>query len=434
MVSEPVADAGVDPLIAWLDDTLAGLADGVAECASHRDAGEMLDAVPSDAVRIDRIARLEKIKAAAAALQVAESVRFAQSQAEAQLAADVHPDRIGRGIADQLGLACHVSGFEAARRLEVARGLWFDLPETYRLLTMGQISEYVATLVVRETRHLDAETRRTVDAKITAAGIAQMGTRSAAACARTRAYEADRKGYVHRGRTERKNRRITLRPAPDTMSLLTGYLPAEQGVACLKALRERTDAVKAAGDPRCRDQIMADTLVERITGQTSAPDVRVEVQIVMPLDTLLDANDHRPAELDGYGPLPADIARDIVATSNGRVWWRRLYAAPVGGPIVGGDPYRRRFDGFSKKLIMLRDRRCRDPFCDAPIRHIDHIQRYADGGLTIHPNGRGTCERGNHAREMPGWNVETITSGLDGRHHTIKITTSTGHTYLGRAP
>ena len=65
-----------------------------------------------DAVRIDRIARLEKIKSAAAALQMAESVRFAQSQAAAQLAADVHPDKIGRGIADQLGLARHVSGFD----------------------------------------------------------------------------------------------------------------------------------------------------------------------------------------------------------------------------------------------------------------------------------------------------------------------------------
>jgi len=66
---------------------------------------------------------VEKIKAAAAALQMAESVRFAQSQAEAQLAADVHPDKIGRGIADQLGLACRVSGFAAARRLGVARAL-----------------------------------------------------------------------------------------------------------------------------------------------------------------------------------------------------------------------------------------------------------------------------------------------------------------------
>ena len=128
------------------------------------------------------------------------------------------------------------------------------------------------------------------------------------------------------------------------MSLLTGYLPAEQGIACLKALQQRTDAVKAAGDPRCRDQIMADTLVERITGQAQASDVNAELQIVMDLDALLDANEQTAAELAGYGPLPADIARDILATSKGRMWWRRLYAAPVGGPIVGGDPYRRHFD------------------------------------------------------------------------------------------
>ena len=218
------------------------------------------------------------------------------------------------------------------------------------------------------------------------------------------------------------------------MSLLTGYLPAEQGVACLKALRHQTDAVKATGDARCRDQIMADTLVERITGQASAPDVSAEVQIVMPLDTLLDANDHTSAQLDGYGPLPTDIVRDILAASKGRAWWRRLYAAPAGGPLAGGDPDRRQFDGHLRKLIMWRDRHCRDPYCEAPIRHIDHIQRYSDGGLTIYPNGRGECERGNYAREMPGWKVEAVSSGLDGKQHTITITTPTGHTYLSRAP
>ena len=429
MVSVPVADLIADPLTGWLDRVLAGLADGVAECANLPDVGEV-----SDAVRIDRIARLEKLKAAAAALQAAESVRFAQAQAKAQLAADVHPGKIGRGIADQLGLACKVSGFEAARRLGAARALWFDLPETYRLLIGGEVSEYVASLVVSETRHLDETATREVDAKVTAAGIAQMGPRSAAACARRHAYEADPQGYVERGRTERKHRRVTLRPTPDTMSLLSGYLPAEQGVACLKSLRDHTDAMKAAGDSRCRDQIMADTLVERITGQANAADVNAELQIVMPLDALLDAKDPTAAELDGYGPLPAGLARDLLATSKGRLWWRRLYAAPVGGPIVGGDPYRCHFDGFLKKLIMVRDRWCRDPFCDAPIRHIDHIQRYSDSGLTIYPNGRGECERGNYAREMPGWKVEAVANGLDGRRHTTKITTPTGHTYLSRAP
>jgi hypothetical protein len=426
---QPRADLGVDPLTGWLDEVLAGLAGRVADCQGLRDGAE----VP-DAVRINRIARLEKLKAATAALQAAESVRFAQSQAEAQMAADIHPDKIGRGIADQLGLACHLSGFEAARRLGRARALWFDLPETYRLLSAGEISEYVASLVIAETRHLDAGTRREVDAKITAAGISQMGPRSAAACARKHSYEADHEGYVQRGRTEHKHRRVSLRPAPDTMSLLTGYLPAEQGVACLKSLRDHTDTLKAGGDQRCRDQIMADTLVERLTGQARAADVNAELQIMMPLDALLDANDHTAAELEGYGPVPADIARDIMATSKGRLWWRRLYAAPMGGPLAGGDPLRRRFDGFLKKLIILRDQRCRDPFCDAPIRHIDHVQRYTEGGLTIYPNGRGECERGNYAREMPGWTVQAVCSGLDGNQHTIMITTPTGHTYPSRAP
>ena len=103
------------------------------------------------------------------------------------------PDRIGRGIADQLGLACHVSGFEAARRLGVARVLWFGLPGTYRLLVAGEISEYVASMVVTETRHLDAETKGEVDGKIIAAGISQMGLRSAAACARKHAYQRIRR-------------------------------------------------------------------------------------------------------------------------------------------------------------------------------------------------------------------------------------------------
>ena len=44
---------------------------------------------------------------------------------------------------------------------------------------------------------------------------------------------------------------------------------------------------------------MADTLVERITGQAEASDVKAELQIVMDLDALLDANEQTAAELAG---------------------------------------------------------------------------------------------------------------------------------------
>src|SRR5215211_4601624 len=232
VASVPEIAVPVDPLRDRLDGMLSVLAEAVAGCADLRNVGGV-----SDAARIDRITRLEQLKAAAAALQAAESVRFAQSQVAQQITADVHPKVIGRGIADQLALACKVSPYEGSRRLGTARALWFDLPETFRLLTRGRISEYVACLVVSETRHLDAQTRRRVDTTIVAAGIDRMGPRRAAACARTYAYAADPHGYLQRGRTERRHRRVGLRPAPDTMAVLTGYLPVEQGVACLAALR-----------------------------------------------------------------------------------------------------------------------------------------------------------------------------------------------------
>jgi hypothetical protein len=422
--------APADPLTGWLDDMLAGLADGVAAC-TYLQAGEV-----SEAIRIDRIGRLEQIKSAAAALQAAESVRFAQSQVAQQHAGGVHPWVVGRGIADQLGLACKVSGWEGARRLGIARALWFDLPETFKLLTGGRISEHVASLIVSETRHLDSTTRRTVDGRIVAAGIGSMGVRQAAACARRCAYAADPEAYVKRGETERKHRRVSLRPAPDTMSFLSGYLPVEQGVACYAALRKHADALRGQGDERSRSQIMADTLVERLTGQATATDVNIEVQLLMPIDSLLDPTNQTPATIPGNGVIPAELARQIIRHSKGRRWWRRLFTAPAGGvdsasgPIIGGDPFRRRFDGWLAQLITLRDQTCRDPYCDAAIRHLDHIH----GGPTNLANGRGVCERGNYIREMPGWHIRLLDDGLHGRPHSITITTPTGHRYTSTAP
>lgn len=365
-----------DGLAMRLDEMLAEL------------AGAVTDGSPaSDAARIDRIARLEKLRAATAALQATESVRFAQSQVAEQLAADVHPDAIGRGIAEQIGLACRISPTTAARRLNTARALWFELPGTYSQLVTGELSERVAEAVVSETRHLNADKRRQVDQQIKTAGIAQMGFKAATAAARKVAYEADRQGNLQRGRTERKHRRVGVRSAPDTMAVLSGYLPVEQGIACYAALRQHADSAAASGDGRTRDQIMADTLVERITGQTTAADVNIELQLLMPLDTLINPDDHSAAVIPGYGPLPSQLAREIMTDSKGRKWWRRLFTAPQGSskgpaPIVGGDPTRRYFDGWLTQLIKLRDQTCRDPFCDAAIRHIDHITRHADGGPT----------------------------------------------------
>jgi Domain of unknown function (DUF222) len=431
MPARPVLQPGppsADPVVARLDEVLAELAATVADCTPVADAD-----------RIDRIARLEKLRAATAALQVAESVRFAKSQVAVQLAANVHPDKIGRGIAEQIGLACRISPTTAARRLSTARALWHELPDTYRQLIAGELGERLAEIVVAETRHLDSDARRQVDQELLAAGISQLGFKAGTACIRRAAYEADRQGYLERGRTERKHRRVGCRPAPDTMAVLSGYLPLEQGIACYAALRRQADTAVATGDGRTRDQIMADALVERITGQVRATDVNVELQLLMPLDSLLNKTNASGAVIPGYGPRQGELARQIVTSSQGRKWWRRLFTAPSlsannSGPILGGDPTRRHFDGWLAKLIKLRDQTCRDPFCDAPIRHLDHITRHADGGLTTYLNGRGACERGNQVREMPGWHLKVVDCGFSILPHKIIITTPTGHRYHSRAP
>ena len=107
LIEPPSASA--DGLLVWFDEVLNGLGAAVADGAKN-----------SDAYRIDWIALIEKIRAACAALQAAESVRFAQSQAEQQMVQGVHPKAIGRGIADQIALACHISPSAGSRRLTTA--------------------------------------------------------------------------------------------------------------------------------------------------------------------------------------------------------------------------------------------------------------------------------------------------------------------------
>ena len=210
------------------------------------------------------------------------------------------------------------------------------------------------------------------------------------------------------------------------MCYLTALLPATQGVAAYAALLRDAAGARATGDARGKGQVMADTLVERLTGQSAAPDVPVEVEVVMPLDTLL-GDDHTPAHLVGYGPLPAAVARRLLRESGAAAWVRRLFVRPDSGQLVAMDSHRRRFDGQLRHFVVLRDQFCRMPWCDAPIRHADHLVPHREDGPTAADNGQGLCEACNYAKEAPGWD-------LDGDGHLVTIRTPTGSRYRSRAP
>jgi hypothetical protein len=282
-------------------------------------------------------------------------------------------------------------------------------------------------LAVAETAVLSREHRAQVDAEL-GKRLAGLGDRSAAAEARKIGYRLDPGSALRRTRGASSDRSVSLRPAPDTMSYLTGFLPVAQGVACKAALMRHADSLRADGDARSRSQIMADTMVERITGQVAAGDVAVEVSLVMTDSTML-GNDNTPAHVENYGPIPAGLARQIVRESD-RAWLRRLFMAPEAGSLVAMDSRRRRFDGELRRFLVVRDELCRSPWCDAPVRHADHITRVVDGGETSANNGQGLCERCNYAKEAAGWRARQVGVG----RHQVEITTPTGHRYLSEAP
>jgi hypothetical protein len=487
---------------------------------------------------IDQLRVLEDVKSASAALQARIAVAFDASQRRAQAAAGIPAEQLGAGIGAQIALARHESPAKGGRLLGLAKALVTEMPHTLAALESGQLNEWRATLLVRETACLTAADRAAVDEHLApdTGTLAGAGDRRLVATARAAAYRLDPRTVTDRAAHAATGRHVSLRPAPDTMCYLTALLPVTAGVGIYTALARHADTLRNSGDPRSRGQAMADTLVERTTG---TPDgiTGVEIQVVMTDRTLFQA-DSEPARIPGYGTVPAGWARALInatqaknstyvvgspghgrphgsggstarppvsgspppggaegapddtghgsaggpapGTSSGAtaggppgpgrpnrpgaasradadaaadadaftVWLRRLYTHPRTGELVAMDSRARIFPHRLRSFIQTRDDTCRTPYCDAPIRHLDHIIPFHHGGPTTQTNGAGLCEACNHTKETPGWRAHPVNParaqhadfgpapgpGHSRNRHTIELTTPTGHTYHSTAP
>ncbi|MGW0172611.1 HNH endonuclease [Rhodococcus sp. NPDC003322] len=391
------------------------------------------------AERIDLLHALERLTCAAAGLQAQVTADFAAQQRRTATDAGVARERRDRGIASQIALARRESPHRGGIHLGLATTLVSELPHTLTALRGGWITEWRATQIARETACLSIEDRAEIDRKLAAdpERLETMSDRDTVASARQMSYEADKQVWVRRKAKAHTERRVSIRPAPDTMTYVTALLPMAEGVACHAALSAAAASATATGDERTRGQIMADTLVARVvtapTDDTTAPAPPVRVHLTVSDRTLFGGADEA-AQVRGYGPIPADVARELVhaAATAGLAELRRVYTRPDTGAVVAMDRSTRLFPNSLAELIRLRDPVCRTPWCDAPVRHTDHIHPVADGGPTTFENGQGLCEACNYAKQAPGWIAETIDSP-DGRH-LVRITTPTGHIHHSLAP
>jgi hypothetical protein len=383
--------------------------------------------------RLARIAELERLNSAHAAEQAVLAAEFDAQRRSEEAARGVPATQRGRGVAAEIALARRESPNTGGRHLGFARALVHEMPHTLAALATGALSEWRATLIVRESACLSVEHRRQLDEELCGdpTRLDGCGNARIEAEAKAIAYRLDPRAIVERAARAEHDRTVTIRPAPDCMTYVTATLPVAQGVSVYAALKRSADTTC---DGRGRGQVMADTLVERVTGLSDADAVSVAVNVVLSDETLMGGDD--PATLSDYGPIPAEIACRLVEKAvthpQAKATLRKLYARPSTGALVALQSQARAFPKALAAFIKLRDQRCRTPYCDAPVRHSDHITPWSKKGTTSADNGQGLCEHCNYLKEFAAWKVR-VQAHESGRHQTI-IETPTGTCHHSQAP
>ena len=327
--------------------------------------------------------------------------------------------------------------------LGVARVWVTQMPFTFDALRTGVLSSWRATLMVRETSHLSVEHRARIDEEIcgpaSLAALARMGTKRLIARVKELASRLDVHACVKRNARAVSERCVSVRPAPDLMVYLTALVPMQQGVQAYAQLKAHAAAAKATGDERGSGQIMADTLIERVTGREPgrADDVPVTINLLVSDQALLAGGDEPAVVLEGaaagVGAVPAPVARELAGhgIDADTAWLRSIYVDPRGRLLATTSVSRFHPPGLAALLRAREQGICAMSWCDAPVRHIDHITPHAEGGATSLANGQGLCARCNHAKQAPGWSQQVIE--VDGRH-AVETTSPTGHTSVFVAP
>ncbi|MFJ3406015.1 DUF222 domain-containing protein [Promicromonospora sp. NPDC090134] len=389
---------------------------------------------------VDLLGELEAVKNAITATQARLTVALDEATRADEARQSIRAERRGRGVPNQVGAALRVSPHAGAGFVSTSRVWVTQMPHTFAALQAGVLSSWRATLLVRETSHLSVEHRGLIDEEICGpAHLAGMGTRRLIARIKELAARLDVHACVNRNARAVSERRVSIRPAPDLMVYLTALVPMAQGVQAYAQLKTHAETTKAGGDGRGVGQIMADTLIERATGRDPgrAKDVPVTINLLVADDTLL-AGGNQPAVVvegapAGAGVIPAPVARNLAAHAieTDTAWLRSIYVNPHGRLLATSSTSRFHPAGLAALLRAREQGICASPWCDAPIRHTDHVTPYAEGGPTSLDNGQGLCARCNHAKQAPGWRQKT--TQLNGRH-TVETTTPTGHTYASVAP
>jgi hypothetical protein len=200
-----------------------------------------------------------------------------------------------------------------------------------------------------------------------------------------------------------------------TGTITASDLAPERVAAIMDRLNKLARSLRGDGEPRTIDQLRADVFLDLLEGRelegrevggaTGTIDMRVDL-------TTLAGLDENSAELAGFGPVVADIARQMTER-HGPSW--RFTVTDGFGSIVASGVTRRRPTSSLRRLVEARDLTCVFPGCRMPSTQcdLDHRIRVADGGVTDDDQLVALCRHDHVVRHRHGW---THLRNADGSH------------------
>jgi hypothetical protein len=287
----------------------------------------------------------------------------------------------------------------------------------------GKISFDHAAELAKGTRELTDTQARQVEAQLLAKAMNVTPRRFAKKVA-TAAAKIDPAGPEERHGKAKTERHIETYPREDGMAALYAYGPAADiatiALACDTLARRMDDDGRTLEQKRFDALLVMATLGLAQPGNPTRKRRPAQIFIKMTPQAARGLADD-PAELLGYGPIPASAARDIAADAE----WRAFLLDAADGTFqgLGTTTYRptRRLDDH----IAARDETCSFLHCDQPAELCDteHAIPYNKGGPTDEHNCAPMCRRHHRLKTHGGWQV------VRNRDGTVIWTSPLGLTY-----
>ncbi|QCP00004.1 DUF222 domain-containing protein [Arthrobacter sp. 24S4-2] len=364
---------------------------------------------------LDGAAEVGRMEARLAALKVHFAAGYAHAAAAMAAPAVSPQERTSQEMAVTAELACvlTVSERSAAALLAESATLTTGLPLTLSALRTGSISWQHARVMCDETSGLDPAAAAALEAHFLdpeAPSAARGCPAGQLVPGRFRAKARSWRERHHpvsieaRHRKGVQDRRLEYVPDRDGMAWLSAYLPADVAAGVWSRATETARALQGPSESRTLTQLRADVaagwLLEGVAEGTPSP--KAQVLVTVPVLSLLGTGTD-PATLDGYGPIPASMARRLVADGAGS-FLRVLTDPRSGAPLeIGRTSYR--VPKAMRQWLRLRDGRCPFPGCNnhSLDNEADHLLAWSEGGGTGITNLGQPCRRHHRLKHSTPW-------------------------------